>query len=74
MLDLVPCNPNLNPKFRVGTSFRESRRDELNVIFSLLSKISLKGSLRLVFRVFSQFFQNFLQKLGLERVIASRIS
>ncbi len=73
---LGSCIPNLNSKFqvgfRVGTSFRESRRDELNVIFSLLLKILLKGSFRLVFRVFSQFFHDFSRKLRSERVFASR--
>ncbi len=63
MFVIGSCIPNLNLKFWVGfrveTSFRESRRDELNIIFSLLLKILLKGSFQLIFvffAIFSQFF------------------
>ncbi len=47
---LGPCIPNFYLKFRVefqvGTSFRESRWDESNVIFLLFSVILVKGYYR----------------------------
>jgi len=56
---LGPCIPNFYPKFwvefRVGTSFRKSRRDELNVIFSLFSvKDYYRNSRKQIFAIFSR--------------------